>query len=44
MDVDRARVRLLAGGAVFFAMLGRRTRAHASRSSLPPAMVYKSPT
>jgi hypothetical protein len=46
MDVDRTRVRLLAGGAAFLAMLGPRARAHAdaSRASLPPAVVYKGPT
>jgi hypothetical protein len=44
MNVDRSRVRLLAGGAALAVMLATRSVSRAAAPGLPPVLVYKGPT
>jgi hypothetical protein len=44
MNVERSRLRLLAGGAALVLGLGIPIRSHAGSASRPRITVYKSPT
>ncbi|MEX2146084.1 MAG: hypothetical protein WED01_03630 [Candidatus Rokuibacteriota bacterium] len=44
VNVERSRLRMLAGGAALVLGLGTPIRSHAGWGSRPAMMVYKSPT